>query len=140
MKIDNMITHTKSSTWTQKKKSGFTLIEVIAVLVLLGILAAIAVPKYMDLTQEAESRAIDAAVGELNGRDSLAWGEQMLATSGAPDDSVVLTAVEPTSLGTDYSVVDTAAPVYAVTFGSTTVSLTRAGTATADGPASWSRP
>jgi len=46
-----MKTNTKVTTQAKKKKNGFTLIEVIAVLVLLGILAAVAVPKYVDMSE-----------------------------------------------------------------------------------------
>ncbi len=44
----------------RKNQKGFTLIELVVVIVILGIIAAIAVPKYMDLTTSAKSAADDA--------------------------------------------------------------------------------
>ncbi|MBF0399756.1 MAG: prepilin-type N-terminal cleavage/methylation domain-containing protein [Magnetococcales bacterium] len=41
----------------QTRSSGFTLIELIMVIVLLGILAAVAAPKFADLSSEAEEAA-----------------------------------------------------------------------------------
>ncbi|MGC9194525.1 MAG: prepilin-type N-terminal cleavage/methylation domain-containing protein [Syntrophobacteraceae bacterium] len=43
-------------------QEGFTLIEIISVLVLLGILTAIAVPKYLSLQQDASNQAAAAAL------------------------------------------------------------------------------
>ena len=62
------------TTHTQK---GFTLIEIIAVLIILLILVAVIVPRYAQLEEEANHRAIDAAVSELNARESLAWAQIM---------------------------------------------------------------
>jgi prepilin-type N-terminal cleavage/methylation domain-containing protein len=124
---------------TRKKKNGFTLIEVIAVLVLLGILAAIAVPKYIDMAENARNRAIDAGVSELNGRESATWGNVKLSQDGWVSDTATFGLMD-TALDGDY--------VYSVaateTGGSlqfqeaTAVPLTRAAS-TDTSPARWSR-
>lgn len=51
-----------------KKQMGFTLIEIVMVLVLLGILSAVAVPKYFDLQEQALNNAAKATVAEFQSR------------------------------------------------------------------------
>ena len=100
MKTNAMKTNT---TLTKRIKRGFTLIEVIAVLVLLGILAAIAVAKYIDMAASARDKAIDAGVSEMNGREALTWGNNMLADGGWTADALPADTNLNTGGGTDYA-------------------------------------
>ena len=47
------------------KKNGFTLIELIIVMVILGIMAAVAVPRYLDSISNAEESAEDAMISSV---------------------------------------------------------------------------
>lgn len=66
-----------------KNQSGFTLIELIAVIVILGILAATAIPKFVDLTSDARKAKVNAALGSLKSASEMAHGK-FLVTSPAP--------------------------------------------------------
>lgn len=47
-------------------QQGFTLIELVMVIVILGVLAAVAIPKFVDLGDDAKQAAIDGVAGALS--------------------------------------------------------------------------
>jgi prepilin-type N-terminal cleavage/methylation domain-containing protein len=51
---------------TRSAQGGFTLIELVIVIVILGILAAVAVPRFIDLSEEASQAAVDGIAGSLS--------------------------------------------------------------------------
>ena len=76
-----------------KKNAGFTLVELVLILVLLGILGAVAVPKYFDLQDEAQQKAARLAVAEAQSRIEARFSELILngeTCSAAVDEVKVL--------------------------------------------------
>ena len=49
----------------KSRQAGFTLIELIMVIVILGVLSAVAIPKYLDLRSDANQAAVNGVAGAL---------------------------------------------------------------------------
>ena len=73
----------------KRNQKGFTLIEIIAVLVILGILAAVAIPKFLDLQDESRNQALKGAIAAGASQITMQYSRDLLtgaatATSWTP--------------------------------------------------------
>jgi len=84
-----------------KGEEGFTLIELIAVLVMVGVMSAVIYQKIDGIDREAEQVALNAGVSELNGRERLQYLYEQIG-DGYPGDPVLFGRIS-RDLGTHYS-------------------------------------
>ena len=75
-------------------QKGFTLIEMISIMIILGVLGSVAIKNYDDLTHTASERILATAVKELNVRESLIWTNMKISSDGYTNDADVYAALD----------------------------------------------
>jgi len=78
-----------------KNEKGFTLIEIIAVIIIMGILAAVAVPKFFSMQEDAKRAAINGGLSEAAARFNHAYARFILDCKRAPTGITQLTSSKP---------------------------------------------
>jgi len=82
-------------------QKGFTLIELISVMIIMGVVASISIQKFDIVSDTANERALYTGIKELNIRESLVWSNIKISSEGYSTDEELYDPVI-TNLGSFY--------------------------------------
>jgi prepilin-type N-terminal cleavage/methylation domain-containing protein len=98
-KIKGMVCMSKKLNGLNQK--GFTLIELISVMIIMGVLTSVSIKKFEFVSDTASERALVAGIKELNIRESLVWSNLKISIDGYSSDAELFLELN-TNLGTGY--------------------------------------
>jgi prepilin-type N-terminal cleavage/methylation domain-containing protein len=82
-------------------RKGFTLIEIMAVMVIISVLAGVGVRKFDELSDSASAKALEHALSELNSRELLTWALVKFSDQGWVTDEALFAQVDK-NMGASY--------------------------------------
>lgn len=86
-------------------QKGFTLIELISVMIIMGVVASVSIQKFDIISESAHDRALITGIKELNVRESLVWSNLKISSDGYSTDEELWNVFRSdlTDLGADYT-------------------------------------
>jgi prepilin-type N-terminal cleavage/methylation domain-containing protein len=82
-------------------QAGFTLVEIMACLVIIGVISSVGIQKYDQISDTASQRSLEYAIRELNLRELLTWGLIKISDEGWQSDEALFGQLN-TRLGEGY--------------------------------------
>ena len=82
-------------------QKGFTLIELISVMIIMGVFASVSIQKFDLLSETASQQALYLGIKELNIRESLTWTNLKISNTGYTNDDDLYPLID-TDLGDGY--------------------------------------
>ena len=87
-------------------QKGFTLIELVSVMIIMGVVASVSIQKFDIVSSSANESALTAGIKELNVRESLVWSNMKISIDGYSNDEDLWDLMQTDMTGYDWGTGD----------------------------------